>query len=82
MGLARLALVLVFLVIGLNTSVQNKIEESTVRVEPAQSGKASNARLAAKPVKLTPQQKRAVQLLSAARAEAAALEPDMRAFVL
>lgn len=82
MGRTRVALVLVFLVIRLNTSAQNKIEESTVRVEPAQSRKASNARLAAKPVKLTPQQKRAVQLLSAARAEAAGLEPDMRAFVL
>jgi hypothetical protein len=33
-------------------------------------------------LKLTPQQRRALRLLQSAQAEAAALQPDMRAYVL
>ena len=84
MGLCRFAsgCIVVVTVFSVGAGAQNKIKESSVQVEPASRPKTSKKTIPNKQVKLTAQQQHALRLLATARAEAAGLEPEMRAFVL
>jgi hypothetical protein len=67
--------VIFFLLLWMCVRLDRTFAQSIPKI-PAKTEKTASE------LKLTPQQKRALRLLQSAQAEAAALQPDMRAYVL
>jgi len=72
----------VILVLTLCANASGQSARTSVKLESRQRSKSSATIASKTKAKLTPQQQRAVRLLTSARTEAAGLEPEMRAFVL
>ena len=72
----------VILVLTLCANASGQSARTSVKLESRQQSKSSATVASKTKAKLTPQQQRAVRLLTSARTEAAGLEPEMRAFVL
>lgn len=82
MNLASLRSSFVILALTFCANANGQIEQSSVKLDSRQRSKPSITPASTNKTKLTPQQQRAVRLLTSARTEAAGLEPEMRAFVL